>query len=214
MQLRRQRAARHCRRDSWRPPAAAGRSAARAAPEAPRALLVQNASWRAIALSGSLSSPKHLVLPQRVVGILHRQRRKLRRAAAAARRVGATKIARQRAPATSRRRRCDAAPAAAHARSRRAQTDGPAAAARWQDRSPEPCRRGDKLAKPASRRALRPRAAAAPPRLRGSAGRGTPSVSGKTVRKALVPRDHIAQRRFQRRLVERARSAATANGML
>ena len=47
---------------------------------------------------------QNLVLPQRVVGILHRQRRKLRGAATAARRVGATKIAGQRAPATSRRR--------------------------------------------------------------------------------------------------------------
>ena len=40
--------------------------------------------------------PQHLVLPQRVVGILHRQRRQIGRLSSAARRVSARQVARQR----------------------------------------------------------------------------------------------------------------------
>ena len=52
--------------------------AARAAPPASR---VQNASCRAIALVGVALLAQHLALPQRVVGVLHRQRRQARHAA-------------------------------------------------------------------------------------------------------------------------------------
>ena len=49
---------------------------------------VQNASWRAIALVGVALVAEQAVLPQRVVGILHRQGRQLRRTAPAACRIG------------------------------------------------------------------------------------------------------------------------------
>ena len=75
------------------------------------------------------------VLPQRVVGILHRQGRQLRHRAT---RSAPHRRAPDRAPAgpsTSRRRRCDGAAATARARRGRAQTDGRVAEARRRDRS-------------------------------------------------------------------------------
>ena len=92
----------------------------------------QLARYRALRIA--LRAQKAM-LPQRVVGILHRQA-----PAAPARRRGSAphSCAPSRAPAapaTSRRRRCGAAAAAAHARSRRAQTDARAAEPRWKGRS-------------------------------------------------------------------------------
>ena len=80
--------------------------------------------------------PQHLVLPQRVVGILHRQRRQVGRLSVAPRRIGMGEIARQRRqrPAVARnvmeQQQQDvlACP--------RARTDAPAAEARSRARSP------------------------------------------------------------------------------
>ena len=97
---------------------------------------------------------QNLVLPQRVVGILHRQRRKLRGAATAARRIGATKIAGQRAPGPA-----VAGDVMQHQQqhmlaARRAQTAAPAAEARWKDRSRAAAAAATKLAKLSLGRAL------------------------------------------------------------
>ena len=84
---------------------------------------------------------QQLPLPQRVVGVLHRQRRPAgagppRRAAYARRRSP-----RQHARSTSRQWRCDAAPAPARARPAPARTAGPAPAARRPGRTAGRARR-------------------------------------------------------------------------
>ena len=142
---------------------------------------VQNASWRAIALSGSLSLAQHLVLPQRVVGILHRQRRQApAHCPRAARRIGARKIAPQR------RQR----PAVAgnvmqqqqqHVLVRRqAQTDAPAAAARCARSKPRRAAAGSASASAASLDRDDRQAAAAPPRPPGSAAAAPRACRGRS----------------------------------
>ena len=66
----------HARRDGSTPPAAAGRPAARSAPAAPQRLLPERKLPRDRAV-GFVLLAQHRLLPQRVVGVLHRQRRKL-----------------------------------------------------------------------------------------------------------------------------------------
>ena len=84
-----------CRRDSSTPPGAAGRSADRAGREAPRASRPERQLARDRAFRIALIA-QHLALPQRVVGVLHRQRRQVGRLPVAPRRIGARQIARQR----------------------------------------------------------------------------------------------------------------------
>ena len=123
--------------------------------------------------------------------------------AVAARRIGAAQDRAPAAPATSRRRRCDAAAAAARARFRPAQTDGHAAAARARDRSPR-CA--------ASARACGSAAAlTSSARKPGPCGgcfqdqlAGNPERVGEDRAQALVPLHQVPERRLQRITVERA----------
>ena len=85
-----------CPRHGSPPQAAPGRAADRKLLRKLGQRLRQNESWRASALAGSLSVPSSRMLPQRIVGILHRQRRPLRRRPRAARRIGARQVAHQR----------------------------------------------------------------------------------------------------------------------
>ena len=183
VQLRRQTRRRRCRRDGStlrRPRPVArqldliGKPCERAGPER------QLARDRALAI---LLRPQHRMLPQRVVGILHRQRRQPQAPArgSAPRRSGRDRA--PAAPATSRRRQCDAAAAAARARlARRARTDERAAAARSRDRS-----RARAASASACGRAVALTAVTASCGRAASASRiscrGTPSVSGKIVRR-------------------------------
>ena len=66
------------------PPAAADRSADPAAPAHPPAPVASTPTCREISDSGSSSRPEHLPLPQRVIRVLHRQRRPPRRLTRAA----------------------------------------------------------------------------------------------------------------------------------
>ena len=128
--------------------------------------------------------PQHRPLPQRVVGVLHRQRRKPRSTprAAAPRRTATGPAPAD--PATSRRRRCDAAPAAAHARRRCPDSRKQMRPQRQLARQikPPPRRSRQRRRKPASLTA----STASPTRAADASRiscRGTPSRSGNTVRR-------------------------------
>ena len=77
---------------------------------------VQYPSCRPIALAASRLLAQHRLLPQRVVGVLHRQRRQRRRPPRRRARVTMRNVPPQRTRATSRRPRCGAARSAARAR--------------------------------------------------------------------------------------------------
>ena len=203
------------RRDSSTPPAAAGRSAARSDPAGP----------------ASASRPERQLPRDRAVR--RRSRRPAPRAATACSRhiapaapassgappaqrarIGRRKIARTAAPATSRRPQCDAAAAAARARSspstNRCARSGSSRARSKPRRAAAASAAGKRrLARP-----RRPRAAAAPRCAARISCRGTPSRVREDRAQALVPLHHVAQRRLQRRTVERARSAAPPSGSL
>ena len=149
MQLGRNRRTRPCRRDGSTPPAAAGRPAARSGP-AGRPARSSRTQAAATARFGIALLAQRRPLPQRVVGVLHGQRRQRRRSALAARPVERRQVPPQRHRATSRRRRYGAAAAAARAArlrcgpqrclgpAPRAGTDAPAAAVRSKAQSRAP----------------------------------------------------------------------------
>ena len=127
------------------------------------------------------------LLPQRVVGVLHRQRRKRGRRALEAAPGTAPPGPAAADAATSRRPRCDAEPAAARARPPQpgespAHRDAPAAEAPAQGRT-----RGPPLPQAPTQAHLRVTLATSSPTRAADAAttscRGTPSTSGNTVRR-------------------------------
>ena len=202
---RRRAAAPHGRRGGSTPPAAAGRPAARAAPAGPasasrpeRQLPRQRA--RAVVLIA-----QHRLLPQRVVGVLHRQRRQAApprpRAAPGTAPPGPAPADR----ATSRRRRCGAARSSSTCSSSAPSSNRCARSGSSPARSkPRPAAAVSAAASPASldRADLKPRPRR--PRRQDLLPRHPEPVREHGAQ-ALVPLDQIAQRRLQRRAVERAR---------
>ena len=199
-------------RGGSQPQAAAGRWAARSASAKPASAARQNASCRAIALSASLSSPSDLLLPQRVVGILHRQRRQGCSLAPAARPIGPRKSATA-APTTSRPPAmwCSSSSSTCSLRSELEQMRPQRQLAR-RCQSPTAAASASAAASSASLTA----------RTRSAAGRAAsarqdllprhPSRSGKDRAQALVAPHHIAQRCLQRRALQRP-SSRTATGI-
>ena len=207
-------AARHRARSATRPPrwlatAGRGRSAGSSSCSGSSAsAAVQYASCRASALAAIVLLAQHRLLPQRVVGVLHRQRRQAPAATARAAAPGTAPPGRATAaPATSRRRRCGAAPAAARARSQPAELEQmrpQRQLARQIEAPPGRCRQRRRQARP---RSTADHLAAARPRRRGRKDLlpRHPEPLREHRAQALVPLHQVAQRALQRRPVERAR---------
>ena len=205
MQLRRTATAARCRRDSSTPPAAAGRSAARAGRAAPRA----SRSRTPAGARSRCADRSHRPAP----GAARACSRRTAPAAAgragafavAPRRVGARRGRAPAAPATSRRRRCGAAAAAARARS--APSANRCARSGSSPRKIEAGCAAAARARPAGS----PRLTAADREPRPRRGRVQDQLARDAVRlgedgaQALVPRHQVAERGLQRRDVERAR---------
>ena len=179
----------------WLATAGRGRSVGSSSCREDPERLGQNESCRAMRAPRIPLRAQHLMLPQRVVGILHRQRRKSgARPAAAPHRPPPDRATA--APATSRPRNVVQQQQQHVLALAQAQTNAPAAAARSARSKPCPAAAVSAPASSASTTVLdcqpRPRRGRLQYQLA-----GTPSRLGKHRAQALMPLHHVAQRRLQ-----------------
>ena len=156
---------------------------------------------------------EQLALPQRVVGVLHRQRRPVGGAGPRPGRVGGGQVRGPAGPSTSRRRRCGAGRSTSTCSSRaEAEQPGPQRQLGGQVERLPAAAAATAARQPASVTGSTGSAQSSVGRASRIAGTGSPSASAKTVRSASCRPTTSRQRRGQRGPVEVAVAAAARPG--